>query len=416
MPLTGLEISRLADVIFQEWDVNKLNTFASDLDENLGAVAPDGDVKQRAVKLIAHLNSASPRPRDREFLEQLRLVPNGRLRKAAEDLLIPSYLSLTGEPEDAILLGRTAFVDREPLRTKVREFTNPNPNTTRLLVVRGDGNSFGRSYTWFFLRHLATVTVGATPLRLRLEGTNYTPRQLVEKVFALLLLDTAKLPPQLDNPQLAKIDPLINVFEGLLVRLERPYWLVIDDLDGPVQLEVLETVLAIASSVEELRPDKLWIALLGYKDEITSRELDYRAEDNAQFPDAGLLAQHLKDVASSSPQLLDDVNAAAYARDLMGKCGGRTREGMIQLTRDVEVLGEKLRQGERPLNTHLLAEHFKEAAASGGSTLGNADAAAYADRLMSRGRTTEELIQLTRDIAELAEKLKRGERPQSAEG
>ena len=49
---------------------------------------------------------------------------------------------------------------------------------------------------------------------LSLEGTTYTPETLFRQVFSLLDLNQKKLPSLTDDPQHARIDPLINALRG----------------------------------------------------------------------------------------------------------------------------------------------------------------------------------------------------------
>jgi hypothetical protein len=349
MPLTGAQIKRLADELDRQWDLPTLKLFTSDhLDVNLDNLTPDGSLKERAVKLITYLNSQLP-PRDRELLEKLRVRQNTPLRNVANELLKPPFFApRSDDPHDAIVLGRAAFVDRAQLREKLREFTNPSPNTTRVLIIRGD-EPCGKSYSWAFLRHLAATTVGAIPQRLQLSGTSYTPKQFMEQAFALLGLNQAALPPMTDDPQLARIDPLINAFRGQIVQLQRRYWLVIDDLNDPsVTPLIRETAYAIAFSVEDIRPDDLWVALLGYNAQITDPELQWVAQDDARFPDGALLAEHFQHMAEVGPLPLTRQRAREYADLLLAKFPELTKEAMTSLTPLIGEMGEKLQLGERP--------------------------------------------------------------------
>ena len=134
----------------------------------------------RAVAFIKHLNGLLP-PRDGELLEMVRTRGNARLKTIAAQLMAPTYISPTNDPHDAIILGRTAFIARLDLRSRIRDFTTGvNPFTTRVAVVRGNSPG-GKSYTWEFLRHLAFASVGAQPFRHRLKGKgeDYTPSAAV---------------------------------------------------------------------------------------------------------------------------------------------------------------------------------------------------------------------------------------------
>jgi hypothetical protein len=345
MPLTGQQITRLAQVFDEQWDLPRLIMFANGLNVNLNNLAPSGTLKERAMKFISEMNSSFP-PRDRELLEQLSRRGNTALQAVANELLAPTFYSLTGDPHDAIVLGRRAFVDRTDLRQTIRDFTKPTNYTSRLLIIRGEEPG-GKSYSWEFLRHLA-LGMGVEPQRLQLKNTGYTPRQLLEQVSLLLGLDTSGIPQMTDKPQLARIDPLINWFKGKLPTLTRPQWLVIDDLnDASVTPAMREAAYALGCCAEEAKRN-LWVALLGYNTPLTdAHPLDILQED-ARFFDAMLVAKHFEDIASTSPRPLTHTRAQEIADLLFTKFPKIDKESMIVLTPLIEQMGEKLRVGQQP--------------------------------------------------------------------
>ena len=348
MPLTGSQIAKLVGELDQHWDLPALTLLASDLDVNLGNVAPGRPMKEAALALVTHLNASMP-PRDAELLEKLRVTGNAPLKAVAAELLAPGFFSPTDDPHDAILLGRTAFVDRGNLRDELREFTNPSPYTTRVLLVRGN-EPCGKSYTWEFLRHLALATVGAKAQRLRLRGAGYTPRQVVDETFGLLRLDKSGLPSMTDDPQLARVEPLITEFKGQLAAMgQQRYWLVIDDLNDPSVLPaVAETAFALAQAVEEIKPDQLWVALLGYNAPISDAELRYVAQDDPRFPSPDGVAKYFRCIAEASPKPLTAQRALEIATVLFSKYAQLDKAAMIELTPVLEEMGEKLKLGEQP--------------------------------------------------------------------
>ena len=347
MPLTGQQIAKLADVIDQELDHPELELIARDFGVNVNNVAPAASLKERAFKLINDLSGRLP-PADSALLERLRVHPNVNVSAAAAALLRPTFLSPTGDPHDAIVLGRTAFVARDSLRKRLRDFTEPSLYTTRVLIVRGEEPG-GKSYSWEFLRHLAFSGVGALALRLRLKNTDYTPREFLAQAYLLLLLDPSTLPVLSDKPQLAKIDPLVNAFKGRLDTLPKRYWLVIDDLnEANVTPAILETAYAIACAVEEVRPDNLWVALLGYNEPVSDTELRHVALDDAEFPSPSFVARHLEMVAKASGTVLASGRAQQIADLLFTKFPKLNKEAMSKLTVLVEEVGEKLRMGQQP--------------------------------------------------------------------
>jgi hypothetical protein len=346
MPLTGPEVNRLVDELYTNSDDPTLQLIASDLGINLPNLAPMGTFKERAFTLISHLNGLLP-PRDRELLTKIVARGNAALRAVANDLLRPTFISESDDPHDAVLLGKVAFIARNELRQVLREFTNPSPFTTRVLVVRGKQPG-GKSYSWEFLRHLAFQSVNAQAVRLRPRNIE-TPRELLRQALVLLGLDASTLPVLNDDPQLARIDALMVSFKGQIPNLVKRFWLVIDELnDLAVKPVIRETAFAMAQAVEELRPQNLWLALLGYNEEITDPELRHVAQDDAAFPSLSLVAKYLQIVAARSPRVLKEERATEIATLLYSKYPMLDKVAMTQLTTSLELMGAKLAKGEQP--------------------------------------------------------------------
>jgi hypothetical protein len=152
-----------------------------------------------------------------------------------------------------------------------------------------------------------------------------------------------------DDPQLARIDPLINWFKGQLVNLKKPYWLVIDDLNDPSTTPSMrEAAYAIAYVVEELKPQNLWVTLLGYNPPVTDPELRHIVQDDPRFPDAVTVAKHFQSVAKAGPAPLTHDKARQMADLLLVKFAKLDKESMIKLTEMIEGIGEKLKLGLQP--------------------------------------------------------------------
>ena len=123
----------------------------------------------------------------------------------------------------------------------------------------------------------------------------------------------------------------------------------IDDINDPVVTpEIRETVYAIAHGVEDNLPENLWVALLGYNQEITDNTLRKVVVDDARFFDAELLAQHFQWIADDSGKPLSTAEARQYADLIFKKFGVLSKAAMISMTRDIETMGELLKAGERP--------------------------------------------------------------------
>jgi len=347
MILSTAQITQLANQIAANSNRQKLDLYASAIEVDLPRLAPTGSLNQVALTLIAELQAQTP-PKIDQLLEKLSAEGNAALRATANELLTPSFYSPSGNAHDAILLGTTAFVARFDLRSELRSFTNPNQYSTRVLIVRGDQPG-GKSYSWEFLRHLA-YEGGNKAIKLGLRGTAYNPREFMVQVYKLLRLDPESLPELSDNPQLALIDPLINDFKGQLTELKERYWLVIDDLNDPsITKPITETAYAVASAVEEMRPDRLWVALLGYNDPIADvGELRNVSKDYAEFPAQDLVADFLQKVSVAGKKELPPGRATEITTLLFSKFDPLDKGAMMRLTIELERYGKKLRQGIHP--------------------------------------------------------------------
>ncbi len=346
MPLNGTQIAELAEAIGGVLDESAQKLFASNLNVDLATtIDVSGTSQAIAMNFVTWMNSRIP-PRDGELLEALAAHPNRGLRTVARRLLTPAWFSPTADPIDAIALGKTAFVDRSELRDQLQQFVIPSPQSTRLLIVRGE-EPCGKSYSFQFLRHFAQNVAGAKPMRLQLRGCNFTPRQFLDNVFALLgiTVDTSTLK---DDPQDVLVSPVISSFKNRIATLSESYWLIIDDLnDRSVTRSVRETAFALAKAIEDQRSDRLSVALLGYNLEVDP-EYNNVAQDDPSFPTPDLVAQFYVDMASQSAKPLPLADAKKYARTAFSAFPTIDKAAMTQLTGIIETMGSKLSQGLRP--------------------------------------------------------------------
>jgi hypothetical protein len=346
MPLDAADIEELVAVVGNAWNPQRLGLFARDLGVDLDKEAPSATMKV-AVRTLVRLMREDRR--EEEFLAALQSEGNQAIKTVVAELERPDYFSPSGDKHDAIVLGRRAFVDRDDLRDRIRAFTQPDAYSTHMLVVRGR-EACGKSYSWYFLDHLAR-TSGATPQTVSLKGLE-TPRELVEEVFAVLDLDQSKLPAMADAPQRARMRPLVAAFKGQIRRMAGDrYWLVFDDVNDPdVEPPVDDAAFALAEVVEETRPERLWVALLGYNSPIAGEKLRLIAQDDPQFPDPDCLAKHFELLAAASTNPLAAERAREVAEVLFSEFPVLDKAAMTALTPKIERMGEKLRRGEQPFD------------------------------------------------------------------
>jgi hypothetical protein len=346
MPLTLIQIRDLAKEIERGWDLQRLTTFSFQFGININN-SPQGSLLERALWFVGQLNTGVP-PRDREMLQAFELEAIGDLKRLAGEMLTPGFFP-PGNPHDAMILGRAAFLARQPLRQALQDFTHPSPYTSHVLIVRG-GDPCGKSYTWEFLRHLALAAVGVTPMRLKLSGRNYTPREFLKEALELLgFKDNSSLPELIDDPQLARTSPLLNAFKSRVVELTKPYWLVVDDLnEHAVTPAVRETAYAMAFVLEEIKPPNLWLALLGYNPEIVDPELSYVLQDDAQFPTPALVATFFTSVATAHGTPLSLERATEISNVMFSQFQRLDREAMGRLRLKFEQMSLRIKAGQVP--------------------------------------------------------------------
>lgn len=345
MPLTGRQVELLATELAQQWDETTLTMFMSDhLSIDLRKEASGHNLRGRVQAAVSQLNGQRP-PRDTELLTALYRHGNRALQKLASDLLTPSFFP-ADDPVQAVLLGDVPFVGRDPLRDLLRPLLHSAAAAPPVLLVRGEQPG-GKSYTWEFLRHLAHES-GATAQHLPLANTGYGPQQVLVSALNLLGIFDGTLPTMADQPQESHLQPLVSNFMGRLPDLQRWYWLVIDDLNHPTARQpARDFAYALAKAVEAHRPTNLHLTLLGYNDPIPDARLNRRT-DHPQFPELGRLAQYLAVMASAAGgEPLPTERAERYAELLVQRRRPLTKERMQLLTADLELMGGKLRQGER---------------------------------------------------------------------
>jgi hypothetical protein len=346
--MTSKQIEELVALVSDQWDLPRLRTFAKDSFEiDLDREAPGVPMRFAALKLVDILRSASPRPRDDDLLAELRREGNARIRALVDEILRPAYFP-PGEAHDAVVLGQRAFIDRDDLRSNIRAFTEPDVHTTHVLLIRG-GPATGKTYSRHYLDHVARVRAGATLQRLSLNGL-LTPRELIEEVFALVGLDASALPPMVDDPQLARVRPLLTAFRGQIPEMDGDrFWLVIDDLNHPNVIPAMkDAAYALAQAVEEIKPQRLWLALLGYNEPVADDTLRLVAEEDARFPNPAQVAEHFRVMASQSTRPLGRKSALRMSEVLFSRYPTLDKAAMIDLTPLVEQIGAKLREGKRP--------------------------------------------------------------------
>jgi hypothetical protein len=349
MPLTETQISDLARTIQDHMNLPGLILLAAMVSVNLDNLAPVGSLKTRAETLLKVLNSERP-PRDRQLLQVITNMGPTQINQAIQDLaaeyLHPTYAP-SGDPHDALLLGRSGFFGRADLRQNIREFTSPNNNSSRVLIVRG-AEPGGKTHSWGFLLHLG-MGIGVKPVRLQLNKGKYSPRQVVEAVCHLLQLNSGSLPKLVDDPQPMRIvADLSNWFQGQLASLQHDYWLVIDDLNDPnVDPATRLAAYELARVVESNKAQRLWVVLLGYNEAVTDREMRWCVKDDASFFTAKMLAGHFAALAPPG-QPLAEPQASQYAELVFSKYPRLDRDAMNELSSEAEILGDKLRLGLQP--------------------------------------------------------------------
>lgn len=419
MNLTGPQIGRAQAAILSAFEESPLRRCLQfQLDKNLDHITKPAKLPDRVFEL---LNTANNEGWMVGLLRALKSCnPHPDLHKALDaildDLLKPTFISATGDPHDAILLGPRAFIGRKNLRSEIRHFTAASSYTSRVLVVSGEKTS-GKSHTWLFLLHLARE-YNVQPILLELrESPSITPRELFGRVGTVLGLGTSDLPAMPDDPQESRtLYPLLDWFQEKVNYLRKPCWLVIDDLnESTTTPSMQDAAYAIARFVEKKKPEYLWVALLGYDKLVKDRESTSFRLDEARYPDADEVSIDLGCITSIAKDRLkmtqDEARRLANLLFFL-ESNSLDKEAKLRLASAIETMGGILLLGPTDPDVQFVACYFEDAVRNTANRLSHDEAVQYATLIFekSRNENAQDLPRLAVWIKEMRDKLKAGQR------
>ncbi|MGB8860311.1 MAG: hypothetical protein WCC60_13680 [Ilumatobacteraceae bacterium] len=339
MPIQRAEIKQIARAISDGWTGSELALKLNDhLGVSLADVMPPAETyPEGVVKVVCNLCARQPSLRA-PLLWLMRDHGTSDMVTVAVELLTPSYFSPSGLPIDAMTLGPRSFIDRADLRQRLAAFEQPSLYTSRVAVIAGEQPG-GKSYSWYFLQHLAAAWGVGNIQSLSLSKLSpLSPYHLVASALQLLHLEGVSLPPFIDTPQLAHVNPLEIAFQGALPQLEDRFWLVIDDLnDVAVDTIVKEMAYAMARAAEQLKSN-LFVVLIGYNQPIMDELFSFAVRDSARFPDASEIAHHVTQLVNrGGVELVTSEEVLQRAEKLLLDLPQPSREQMLLMRNTIDL-------------------------------------------------------------------------------
>ncbi len=346
MRLTLQQIDKLVDLIPKAFTLADYRMFLDDeLGITLDNIAPDGTYEKRILKSIEFLNS-EPGGRGDELLHALKVkTTNVAAQKLLSQIARHDYVSPTRDADDAIMMGKLAFVNRSGLRKLLIDFYSPDDFTSHVLQIRGESVS-GKSHSWNLIRHIALKRSNAKPVRIKLDRLDSgDPVSLMSHIRLNLNLSEEGWPLLPDDPQDTQAaKQLASWFHGKMATIEEPIWLVIDDLNGPKPTpETKELIEHLAVLVDTHKPDNLWLVLVGFERQITDDVGRHMLEDEAFAPEHADVKAFFKMLGKSYDQELEEAALDALADKALKSIGPPLDHKKLQtLSHNIERMTQKI--------------------------------------------------------------------------
>jgi hypothetical protein len=222
-----------------------------------------------------------------------------------------------GAPPDAnpfdgrLLPQRRPFLDRNQIRSSLADLASKDG--ARVLIVDGPSGS-GRSHIWFLITHgcvrlglAPNSAVRIQPSQVAVGGHAWGPLDLMKEVAQRFEWKEPEFDPQAQPDTHVRM--LALWFKTNAAKIDRPRWLVIDDVSSLYMTESGQRMAAeIANAAATSEAGELRIVLLGYNGELASDADNVVARENIVYLDADALKAYFKDLAAS---VGEDLNGDA---------------------------------------------------------------------------------------------------------
>jgi hypothetical protein len=276
--LLGRQLERLQQALligYRDTDLQELARFR--LDVRLDHITLAGDLRQKTFDLVEYANGHG---KARELVGAMSEHPNRDVRAIAAQIMKewddqrPMAWYSTDDPFRSYFLGPRPFVDRNELRSHLRDLISPHGN--RVLIVTGPPFC-GKSYSYNFIRYLRVELGSFKPIlvdfRDWIPPSVCRPADLVESIAAMMHIQAdLVVNPHEQDESLAVL--MRNWLIKHMPDEGDPLLLVFDSLDQislrPDTLELIES-LALAAINEQLPRTRM--ILLGYADDRPTLQL-----------------------------------------------------------------------------------------------------------------------------------------------
>jgi hypothetical protein len=208
----------------------------------------------------------------------------------------------------SMLAAWRPMFDREPLRERLRELAADEG--WRVFVVNGPKAS-GKSHSWFLMSHLCERIGGFDCARVDLASWSGPPMGPVE-VMQLVTPELGWAPPAVDTTaqEETQLRVLLAWFKREAKALPRPFWLVVDAVDGPtVGATGRALVVALANAAGNAEAGGLRVVLLGFDGTLADTVDAFAPRETLVYLTDGDLRKFFADVATQHGYQVDDAAA-----------------------------------------------------------------------------------------------------------
>jgi hypothetical protein len=243
------------------------------------------------------------------------------------------------DPFHSHLLGQLLFVDRTGLRKHLRDLLAESPS--RVLVVTG-ARPCGKSYTWYYVRHLADRLGGLTPVLVDL--SDWAEASLPMDLMSSIALQLGLPLPKVDEH--AQGAAQAQRLRDWLVRClhdrdpDGRWLLVFDSLDHVAQREdTLQLIEFLAGAAIRQRLPGLRVILLGYADRLPIDPLESVLTEEVCEIGEPEIREFFQTLARLSQVSITDEALDLVVRGVMDMLPAGREQKLRHLARTIRAIG-----------------------------------------------------------------------------
>ena len=268
----------------------------------------------------------------RRILDEYSSAPQAHEAASARDG------SANGDPYHSYLAGQRPFIDRNVLRTHLKDLLSDSPR--RVLLITGD-RPCGKSYTWFYVRQPGLLD-GMIPVLVDL--SEFAEASAPMDVMSSIARQLALPPPTVDEyaQGAAQARYLRDWLVGqLLPRNGDGRWLLVfDSLDHAAQRdETLQLLEFLAGAAIRERLSGLRVILLGYANRLPIDVLDSVLTEEIKDIGEPELREFFRSLARHVKQAMSDEAIGVAVKDVLKRLPDNREQKLRQLPKMVRQVG-----------------------------------------------------------------------------